>query len=207
MLTWLFVATSVAASAPIPVEPKGNPASWVRASDLPAIDGNAAVTTLDLMINQSGRPTDCKVIVSSSASDLDAAACASLLKRARFKPAKDADGVETASAYRDRIVWLPNASGPNFWYKAPDLVVSTPELSGPLKDTAEVVVVTDPRGTTGTCSISKSVGNSKLDQVACSVATNPQFSPPIMNQGAPVRGVRLLRIGFEAGATHEVRVR
>lgn len=207
MLAWFLAAATASASLPVPVEPKGNPAAWVRASDLPAIDRNAAATTLDLMVDASGRPVDCNIVVPSGFGELDVAVCKALIKRARFHPAKDAVGEKTAAAYRERIVWLPTAGGSNFWFKAPDIVVTTPDITGQLKDVAEVVVVSDANDTPPVCSISKSVGIAKLDELACSVAIEPGVSPPVTNQGAIVRGVRLVRLGFEVGDAVRVRVR
>lgn len=159
------------------------------------------------MVNALGSPTDCKIVIPSGADDLDLAACKALLKRARFKPAKDAQGNAIASAYRNRVVWLPNAAGPNFWFHSPDLVVSTPELANQLNDTAEVLVVSGPADSARSCYIFKSVGSAKLDELACSVVQDPRFAPPITEKDEQVRGVRLLRVGFQNGETLQVRVR
>lgn len=206
MFAWLLIATTALSSSPVAVEPKGNRATWVRGSDLPRIDQNAAVTSFDLMVNSEGKPTDCTIIVPSGTGALDNAVCRALLKRARFRPAKDAEGNTTASAYRDRIVWLPQAVGNNYWFDDADLVVSTERLTEQLKKTAEVLVISG-RDVERSCVISKSVGVPKLDELACLIANNPRFSPPITDKGTAVRGVRLLRVGFQPGSTLQVKVK
>ena len=207
MLTWIIIAASAAASLPKPVEAKDSPASWVRATDLPEIDENAAVTTFDLTVDASGHPAGCSIIVRSGSEQLDAAVCKSLMQRASFKPSKGSDGSNTASIYRERVVWLPNAGGSNYWFKGADIVVATTKLPKVLKQVAEVLVITDGHDGPSTCLISKSVGIASLDEMACSVATDPKISPPITIQGVQVSGVRLLRVGFEPGSIARVTIR
>lgn len=207
MFSFILWAASAAASIPIPVQPKGSPANWVRADDLPKIDGTAAMTTFDLTIDSSGRPIDCSIIVHSGSDQLDAAVCTALMKRARFKPSKDIDGTEVASVFRDRVVWLPSKVGPNYWFAAADIVVSTPMLTEQTKAIAEVVVTTEAGGGDSSCVIKKSFGRAELDKLACSVAANPKVSPPIVIDGRHARGVRLLRVAFDAASAEKVTIR
>ena len=207
MVTWLLLAASAAVSTPVAVRPKGSPAHWFRAKDLPKLDQKAGLTTFDLTIDRSGLPSTCSIVVPSGSENLDTAVCKTLLKRARFKPSMDADGNTTASVYRERVAWLPQETGENYWFKTADIVISTPDLLGQLKKIAEVVVVTDADGITRKCFTSKSVGVEKLDKLACSVAIDPKISSTVMIQGEPVRGVRLLRFGFEEGAAMRVLIR
>ena len=207
MLSWLIGVAAAATTLPTPVEAKGSPASWVRASDLPEFDRQAAVTTFDLIIDSSGNPIACNIVVPSGSGKMDSAICEALLKRARFKPSSDADGSNTASIYRDRVVWLPSAGESNYWVKAPDIVISTPQLTDKLKQVAEVLIVTEGNGGPPTCMVSISVGHPNLDKRACSVAADPKVSPPIKVLGVQVHGVRLLRIGFTPGPVERVIIR
>lgn len=206
MFSFILWAASAAVSVPTPVQPKGSPANWVRAGDLPEIDGKAAMTTFDLTIDSSGRPIDCSIIVHSTSDQLDTAVCAALMKRARFKPSKDVDGTEVASVYRDRVVWLPSGVGPNYWFASADIVVSTPALTEQVKAFAEVIVTTETGEGESVCAIKKSVGRAELDKLACSVAANPKVSPPIVVDGRHVRGVRLLRVAFDPASAEKVTI-
>ncbi|WP_338425869.1 energy transducer TonB [Sphingopyxis kveilinensis] len=202
MLSWFFFAAAavVEVSHPIKAEPKGSPANWVRAADLPKIDGRAATTTFDLTIDQAGHAVHCAVIIASGYDQLDTAVCAALIKRARFKPAKDIDGTAMAFVYRDRVVWRPKAYGSNSWFKSPDIVISTPAISNQFRKIAEILVVVDKTGDINNCFVIDSVQNGALDALACSAGKDPKISLPIMDaQGSPLRGVRSLYVGFEPG--------
>lgn len=58
-----------------------------------------------LEINPEGRPTDCLVTESSASLSLDAVTCRLLLERARFRPARNAQGKAVSDTYSGRIVW------------------------------------------------------------------------------------------------------
>jgi TonB family protein len=74
------------------------PASALRAGE----DGDVRVT---LDVGPNGRATQCTVNASSGSAALDAAACRLLISRARFTPARDANGVAVASVYRTSVQW------------------------------------------------------------------------------------------------------
>lgn len=208
MLTLLLLAASAAAAVPEMAEPVGDRARWVLPKDLPAIEGQVAVTTFDLIVDKTGEVSDCRIVVPSGDDSLDAAVCAALMKRARFKPAIDVDGTPLASIYRDRGRWWPKARGQNFWSKNPDLIVSTPLISKQVKKITEVVLLFDDTGVAADCVISESSDNAALDDVACAVAKNSQVSPPVTDrQGLPVRGLRSFYVGFQPGEATSVAIR
>ena len=208
MIGSIVIAAAIGLTAPVKAEPSGSPARWVRASDLPQSKDQATVTTFDLMIDQTGRPIQCTVVTASGSDHLDSAVCAAVMKRARFKPAKDAADAPIPSVYRDRVLWLPNAYGPNQWIKTPDIVVSTPIITNRLTDVADVVVLVDSTGAVDECFIADSVGSAALDELACSVVRSSQISPPITDaQGAVVRGVRSFYVGFRPNAVSGVEIK
>jgi protein TonB len=98
----IFVSATVAAQAPwpMPKEDYGgakprNLEDWYSYADYPdkALGANEqGYVTVSFTIGVDGRMTDCKVIRSSGYALLDAVPCNVLPKRARFKPAKDAQG-------------------------------------------------------------------------------------------------------------------
>jgi protein TonB len=47
----------------------------------------------------------CEVTASSGSSDLDAATCANVAKRARFNPATDESGARVAGSYSSAVRW------------------------------------------------------------------------------------------------------
>lgn len=64
--------------------------------ELDDIDSKAAVFVL--VIDESGNPTGCGMIISSGSADLDRRGCAALLEHARFEPVKLDDGTTTLGA-------------------------------------------------------------------------------------------------------------
>ncbi len=92
-----------------PAVPQGNPASWISMSDYPALalrEAREGVTGFRLVVSERGFPAECAITVSSGSSDLDAATCANLLRRARFRPALDVNGRATSGSFSSRVRWF-----------------------------------------------------------------------------------------------------
>lgn len=90
------------------LQARGNPGDWVTTDDYPpsALRNNeAGVTAFKLDVGADGRVTNCSITKSSGFSDLDETACRLLQRRARFKPAKDAQGNGIASSYSSAVRW------------------------------------------------------------------------------------------------------
>ncbi len=88
--------------------PRNNAGSWVTTNDYPRRalrEGAEGVTRVSLSIGTNGRVSDCRVSGSSGNSELDAAACKNVKRRARFRPATDGDGNETTGSYSTSIRW------------------------------------------------------------------------------------------------------
>jgi hypothetical protein len=208
MIGVILGALAIAAAAPVKADPKDDPAKWVRASDLPKISDNAAVTTFDLTIDQTGKSVGCEIIVGSGRGDLDEAVCRAVLKRARFRPALDASGSTIHSVRRDRVIWKPNVRSGNKSYDSADLVVNTPEQLPRADILAEVLLVMTESGDPSECIIATSSGAKTLDEIACKAATDPKIASPVTDAaGQNVAGIRSLFVTFTTAPTNSVELR
>lgn len=88
---------------------KANLASYISDDDYPqsAIrNEEQGTTSFRLSIGPDGRVTDCVITGSSGSSALDTTTCNILKRRARYTPAKLADGSATSSTDSGRIRWV-----------------------------------------------------------------------------------------------------
>lgn len=88
--------------------PKGHPGDWVNSDDYPPSAERAGLqghSGFRLGIGTDGRPTDCTITRSSGSAELDATACRLLMRRARFTPARGADGQPVVSSYGSTVDW------------------------------------------------------------------------------------------------------
>ncbi|RIX27395.1 energy transducer TonB [Sphingomonas edaphi] len=77
-----------------------NRRDWIKPTDYPDASARAdeqGYVTIAFDIGADGRVSSCKVIRSSAYKRLDAIPCRLLLRRARFGPAKDINGVPVAT--------------------------------------------------------------------------------------------------------------
>lgn len=87
-----------------------NPAGWVSSNDYPSAarqDKLQGKTTFEVQVSPTGQATNCTVIETSGHSILDDATCRVVLRRARFKPATDANGDPTIGLFQTSITWSP----------------------------------------------------------------------------------------------------
>jgi protein TonB len=91
---------------------KGDPAGWILADDYPAaaIRGNMqGKVAIRFAIDEHGRVRRCDTVRSSGHAILDDAACAAILRRGSFEPARDAAGNPVAVSMERNVVWrLPD---------------------------------------------------------------------------------------------------
>ncbi|MXO95335.1 TonB family protein [Erythrobacter aquimaris] len=94
-------------------QPTENPANWVTTNDYPnwaERSGSQGRVVTELVIEKSGRVSACRITVSSDIPDLDRIACAKLMERGRFKPARDEKDIPIASRYEQAVRFvLPGA--------------------------------------------------------------------------------------------------
>ena len=102
--------TAAAAKAtPVSAQPRGNPGSWATTNDYPSRalrEEREGTTGFRVNVGTDGRVTDCQVTSSSGSPDLDEATCTNVSRRARFKPATDANGQPTTGSYSNRVRWV-----------------------------------------------------------------------------------------------------
>ena len=84
--------------------PSSSPSNWVAGYD-PALPHVAGVVEYQLAIDPRGRPTSCTIKRSSGVPKLDEATCNSLIRRARFKPATNAEAEPVAGQWSGRVRW------------------------------------------------------------------------------------------------------
>ena len=86
--------------------PAGNPAKWVVSRDYPVKmlqSGQPAIVEFRLSVGVDGIPSACHIQSTTRPIEFDKAVCGSLMKRARFTPAIDAEGKPLASYYRNTV--------------------------------------------------------------------------------------------------------
>lgn len=86
--------------------PKQAPSKWIVSSDYPKnmlLARQSAIIEFRLNVGPDGTPTACRIQSTTRPKEFDDAVCKSVMRRARFLPALDADGVPIASYYRDSV--------------------------------------------------------------------------------------------------------
>lgn len=86
--------------------PLQSPGKWIVSSDYP-LDmlsaGQPALVNFRLSIGANGVPTACYIQSTTRPKEFDNAVCKSVMRRARFSPALDANGQPLASYYRNSV--------------------------------------------------------------------------------------------------------
>lgn len=87
----------------------GNEAEWITADDYPEQslrNGEEGLSRIGWQIDIDGRVRKCGVIESSGFARLDHAACDAIKRRARYRPALDADGHPIAITKSRGVRWV-----------------------------------------------------------------------------------------------------
>jgi TonB family protein len=87
---------------------KANLASLFSDNDYPTVavmKGQSGRVGFALLIGEDGRVADCTIVATSGVPSLDSQACALLQARAKFKPARGADGKPAKDSVNGGIVW------------------------------------------------------------------------------------------------------
>ena len=98
-----------AAPEPLPARPRANLASYLSSDDYPAVairNEEQGRVAFRLSVDASGRVTACAITSSSGSATLDAATCRIMRSRARYTPARDANGKAIASQDRAAVSWV-----------------------------------------------------------------------------------------------------
>jgi len=110
--TWTFWQYRIQHSNPSPItqqtETPRTMTGLFSADDYPpeALDrGEQGTVGVRVGVDTSGRVSTCAVLESSGSQTLDRATCKIIEARARFRPARDADGQAVQSSVTQKIVW------------------------------------------------------------------------------------------------------
>lgn len=90
-------------------EPDGRAAWWITTDDYPraAMSANQTGTTqFSLVIDSSGKPQSCNILVSSGFALLDQTTCKLIMARAKFKPAEDKNGQPVSGLWLGTVRWM-----------------------------------------------------------------------------------------------------
>ena len=88
------------------VTPLKSPDKWIMSSDYPnemLSAGQPALVSFRLSIGPDGVPTACHIQATTRPKEFDNAVCKSVMRRARFSPALDAQGQPLASYYQNNV--------------------------------------------------------------------------------------------------------
>jgi TonB family protein len=86
-----------------------NPAAWFGEDAYPADairQNQQGRAVARLSIDSSGTPTGCTIVTSSRSTSLDSTTCSILMEHARFRPARDRNGVATVGDYTVPVRWV-----------------------------------------------------------------------------------------------------
>jgi protein TonB len=98
----IVLSSSVTAQA----EEKSKAGKWASTNDYPAKalrEGREGTVHYAVIVGVDGRVKSCTVVVSSGHADLDQAACSNITARARFEPARDANGNPIEFGYSNKF--------------------------------------------------------------------------------------------------------
>ncbi len=87
-------------------KPLQSPGKWIVSSDYPSnmlSAGQPALVNFRLNIGKDGSPTACHIQGTTRPKEFDNAVCKSMMRRARFSPALDAQGQPLASYYQNNV--------------------------------------------------------------------------------------------------------
>ena len=87
---------------------KALPGRYMRDLDYPPSalrKGEQGTVKFQLVIGTNGRVSACNILQSSGSAALDAATCSMLTARARFEPARDANGNAVTDSIDNEIGW------------------------------------------------------------------------------------------------------
>ena len=93
---------------PVSARPKNDPGGWLSNNDYRSSWARRELTGVAkfrLEIAANGRVSNCTVTGSTGHSELDAATCSLVSKRARFEPARGGNGEPVAGSYTGSVLW------------------------------------------------------------------------------------------------------
>ncbi|MDV3456960.1 TonB family protein [Sphingomonas sp. HF-S4] len=166
--------------------------------------GKSGYTVVEVFVDATGKPHTCGVAGTSGSKDLDLRACAAAVRRGKYTPAADENGVPVHGVLRLRIRWVLESffDSPAGIPKWPaDLVLEVAKLpEGRKSVTVELVYFVDEQGQIQRCSVQQSSGFQAFDTSACAAMTKLQRYPPAKDKADKIWPVvRTQRIEFTPG--------
>lgn len=104
----LAAAAAMAQDAPPIARPIGNPGAWIPENAYPPgarSSGEEGRVAFTLVIDETGRATDCKVTTSSESPLLDETTCTLMVANGRFTPPRDKKGKPVESRWSSSVRW------------------------------------------------------------------------------------------------------
>jgi protein TonB len=104
MITALLLFAAQAIDQPKPIDP----VTWISSNDFPfeaLKDEVGGKVEYEVSVDASGNPADCRIQATSGHAVLDQATCSLIIRRARFEPAKDANGRPVPGTYKGKVTW------------------------------------------------------------------------------------------------------
>jgi TonB family protein len=202
----MFIAFLLAAATTVPEATPIEPASWFSPNDYPTDalkKGIQGSVSFDVEVDPEGRPTGCRVTVSSGDPNLDQTTCKLVESKGKFIPATGPDGKPVAGHYSSRANWFlqpQTTTGPvpgDWPIVAPKGVKVTPDWSdsrlypmdarkkneeGSLR--AQLLVGSD--GKPMDCRIVESSKFADLDTGTCQLMLQMRFDPAVDSHGIPI---------------------
>lgn len=150
----------------------------VRVDDYPShsmINEEFGVVSVVLHISAEGKVASCDVTERSGFETLDKATCSLIRKRARFDPAKDANGSVIAGEYRMATAWsLP----PKIAYSTKAITLQVSKLPTGYASPVKTRLLLDGSGHVVACEITSTSGSDAADRAACKYLRNFTVAPP-----------------------------
>ena len=184
-----------------------SPLPWFTVDDYPtkAFEREwQGVTHFEVVVDQSGRPSDCKITKSSGYDLLDKQACFVAMKRAHFTPASDANGAWSYGVYRSQVVWArPDRNVASLQRElGPDVEITVNQLptgtSGPLA--VKLAYFVDAQGNASACTPlpPSSTDPAAIVDLACKALFQQVPHQAVTARGATVAAVRTAAVKVSA---------
>jgi periplasmic protein TonB len=157
--------------------PTGNPGLWVTTNDYPAAalrELRDGMVGFSLAVGPDGKVSACEIMSSSGSADLDAAACTLITQRARFTPARSANGKAMSGRYANRVRWQIPSKGQNVAWNVPI----------PKPGQANLTFVVDENGKPSNCALT---GSSIIEAAKTPCDVGVTFQPYYNAAGERIR--------------------
>lgn len=69
------------------------------------VKGSSAFVTFKATVDDTGAVTDCAVLETTSPPEIGPHTCGLIMKRAKFSPARDKEGMPTKDFYINQVFW------------------------------------------------------------------------------------------------------